>query len=184
MRATKIILIIVLTLLLASCEDTSTSPEKTVSLNGQTYTNGVLGFSVSAPEDWQLEENVDVADMKALLVGSKLISNGIAPSFNIISSFANGMQTPEDLLISSQTYISSLFDEVIFEKSNIFTAGGFNCAEHIYSFIYNGISLKQKQVLFLCSDKTSIAITFTANAFNFDMVADDFDIIISSLRML
>lgn len=184
MKTTKIILIITLIILLASCEDNSTSPEKTVFLNGQTYTNGNLGFKISAPRDWQLQQNVDVADMKAMLVGSKSISNGITPSFNIISSCADGLQTPEDLLTSSQNYISSLFDEVIFEKSNTYTAGGFNCAEHIYSFNYNGINLRQKQVLFLCSKKASIAITFTAGTNNYNDVVGDFEYITKSLQTL
>lgn len=184
MKTTKTFLFILLTLLIASCDDNSTSSEKTVSLNGQTYANGVLGFKISAPGDWQLQQNANVADMKALLIGSKLNYTGMAPTFNIISGNAQGMKTSQEMLDASRLYISSHFSDVIFESSRTFNEGGFDCGELVYSFNYNGINLKQRQVLFLCSSKTSIAITFTAEKLNFNNATDDFDFIINSLRML
>lgn len=184
MKTLKLISVVILVFTLACSEDSSTAPENNVSLNGQTYTNGIIGFSIAAPADWELKTNQDVGGIKTLLIGTKSNYSGIAPSFNIISNDAEGMKTTSELLEASETYITSAFPGVTFEKLQTINLGGFDCGELVYSFNYNGTNLKQKQIVFVCGEKISIAITFTAGKYDYKTAEADFDYVLNTLKML
>jgi len=184
MNVLKFISVFLLLFIFACSNDSSTSPEDLVFIDGQTYTNQIFGFKISAPDAWQLEMNKDVTGMHALLFGIKSNFDGINPTFSLISSDANGMETPGDLLAASESYIVNQFPGVVFEFSETFTVDGFNCALLEYSFIYNGADLKQKQLLFFCRKKAVIAVTFTSEKFDYEFVEEDFNSIINSLKML
>ena len=185
MKTLKLTLVLTLFLLLLACsEDSSTSPEKSVSLNGHTYKNEIIGFEISAPQDWQLEMNKEINGMQALLIGTKSNYSGMAPSFNLISSDANGMKTSSELLAASETYITTNFPDLTIESSKTMNVGGYDCGELVYSFSYYGVNLKQKQLLFLCGTKISVAVTFTAGKYSYESAVPDFDTIINSLKML
>lgn len=184
MKVFKLITVLLLVFILACSEDSSTGPEVLVYLDGQTYTNHIFGFQISAPVSWQLEMHKEVAGMSALLVGTKTNFDGFNPSFNLISGNAEGMETPIDLIASSESYIVNQFPGVVFESSQTFVLNGFDCAQLVYSFSYEGVDLKQKQLLFICRKKAVIAVTFTSAKLNYEFIEEDFDSIINSLKML
>lgn len=184
MKTLKLISVIILLFTIACSEDSPTSPEKTVNLNGQTYSNGIIGFEITAPEDWILQTNQNVEGIQTLLIGTKSKNEGVTTSFNVISGDANGMKTATELVNSSRDYIAKTFPSVTFEELQTKNINGFDCGELVYSFSYNGVNLKQKQLLFLCGNKVSVAVTFTAGKYNYNSVQNDFNLITNSLKTL
>ncbi len=184
MKALKIISVLFLFFLLACSEDSSTAPEKSVYIEGQTYRNEIIGIELTTPKDWELQMDQEVGGMSALLVGTRSNFNGIPPSFNLITNNANGIKSASALLNASETYITNTFNQVKFESAEVRTINGCECAELIYSFMYEGVELKQKQILFLCSEELSTALTFTAGKYNYDQISAEFDFITNSLKKL
>ncbi len=184
MKTIKLISILLLLFVSACSEDSLTEPESTVYLNGQTYTNKTIGIEISAPADWHLEMNKDVVGMQALLVGTKPISSSIGASFNIISNSAVGISSCRDLLTATESYIAGTFTDALIENSQILNVNGFECAEIICHFTYNGITLKQKQILFLSNLKVSVSVTFTTEKESYNLVENDFESIIKSIKKI
>lgn len=184
MKVLKFTKILLLVFLIACSEDSSTSPEQTVSIKGNTYYNGVLGFSLKAPNNWNIEMNKDISGIHVLLFGTKSGFAGIAPTFSVISSGAGEMKSASELLKASQSYISQRFTDVAFEKELITNIHGIDCGELVYNFEFDGMHLQQKQVLFLCNEKVSVSITFTCMKNNYDSTEQEFDLIKNSLKLL
>lgn len=184
MKTLKFISILLLLFVNACSEDSLTEPESRVYLNGQTYKNKTIGLEISAPSDWLLEMNKDVVGMQALLVGTKPISNSIGASFNIISNSANGISSCRDLLTATESYIAGTFPDASIENSQIININGFECAQIICLFTYNGITLKQKQILFLSNLKVSVSVTFTIEKDSYQIVENDFESIINSIKKI
>lgn len=184
MKTCRIISALTLVLLLACSEDSPTAPEKSVYIDGQTYRNEIIGLQLSAPENWTLVMNQEVAGMQALLVGNRNDFSGLPPSFNITIDNANEMKSASELLSASEAYILENFPDAVFESKATCAAGEFNCANLVYTFEYNGVELKQRQILFLCERNASVALTFTTGKNSYEEISAEFDFILNSLKKL
>lgn len=183
MKKLTIIITLVLMSLLISCKDNPVDPPD-VEINGSTYSNKILGFRISAPEGWELRENVQIGQYKSILEGRKIEFNGKQPSFNIIQEGIQGEIDAITLMNMAEQNLPMMFPSLEFDSKNVVNVGGFECAELVFHHTYQGEDLKQKQLMFCCQPNKLLVITFDSSADRYQQDDEEYDFIKNSIEKL
>ncbi len=178
-----IIILSILAIVSISCNEEVTAPQEPVN-ETHSYSNSELGFKISVPEGWELEENVNVGGYEALLVGRKTEYSGFQPKFNIICQDIGFQLDANSLLQASEQNLPNMFSELEFDSKRVINIDDFQCAEIVFHHNYNGTLLKQKQILFMCQPTKFIVITFDSAMNEYVRNRGDFNTIQKSIKKL
>jgi hypothetical protein len=184
-KLTFLIISFILSLLI-SCKDNSTEPDNTpdVEISGSTYSNKILGIKLNAPENWILKKDVVIDQYEAVLFGSRSGTVGSRPSFSIIKQDVTTELDGETILSLISESLTQMFPGIEFDSKRTVMIDGFDCAEVVYSYNFNGIYLKQKQIMFMCNNSKLLVFTFDSEMTNYESNKADFESIQNSIKKL
>ena len=169
-----------LLILVISCKDEVVGPEENI----LSYKNDELGFKISVPDGWELEENIEIGGYEALLLGSKIKYSGTQPKFNVIGQDVGFELDANSLLQASVVNLPNMLNEFKLDSKRVVDIDQFQCAEVVFHHNYNGITLKQRQLLFMCRPSKFIVITFDSAINEYVRNSSDFDKIQESIKKL
>ena len=174
----------VLFIFLTAC-NSSDSPSQSgdslqPSIINQTYNNPQIGLSITLPDDWSMQMNVEVNNYDALLLAEKDTQSDILPSVTIIVEESNA-KPPMDALLSGVTdLLPTMLDNVDILEEKITLINGNECAEIVYTFSVGDVQFKQKQLYFF-NKMFIIVISFNAHEDNYDLFLNDLAVIQHSI---
>lgn len=183
MKKSAIIFGILIILIFVSCKENPVNPPENETI-GLSYTNKDLGFKISTPDGWNLEEDVQIGEYKAILVGSKKEFTGTQPTFNIVKQEIPLSFSATELISLSEQNLPIMFPGVEIDSKRTIIIDNYECAEIVFHYTLQGIAVKHKQVLFMCRPTILLVITFDSALNEYVRNSEDFQIIQNSIEKL
>jgi hypothetical protein len=90
----------------------------------------------------------------------------------------------ETILSLISESLTQMFPGIEFDSKRTVMIDGFDCAEVVYSYNFNGIYLKQKQIMFMCNNSKLLVFTFDSEMTNYESNKADFESIQNSIKKL
>ncbi|MFA5142335.1 MAG: DUF4190 domain-containing protein [Candidatus Woesearchaeota archaeon] len=163
----------------ASFQEENTIVPETSSL----YTNEVYGFSIEPPKNWNIQENINVEGMTAIVAFTGPIFDNFQTNINIKTEDVAGYNL-DQYAKASKLAISQFFaanDYILIDEGNLLIN---NQNAYFLEYVANqGKLLKFKQVFFINKDNAYI-LTYTALQDKFDSSITDFDHSVSTFKFI
>jgi len=151
-------------------------------ITNHTYTNPIIGLSITFPDDWSMQMNVEVNSYDALLLAEKDTQSDILPGVTIIVEESN-TKPPMDALLSGVTdLLPTMLDNVDIVEEKTTLINGNECGEIIYTFSEGNVHFKQKQLYFF-NKMFIIVISFNAAKDTYDLFLNDLTFIQDSIEL-
>jgi hypothetical protein len=171
----------IFSLLLLSCSQ-PTEPDTKPTLNGRTYNNPKLKFSLLAPEGWTLSMDQKVGNLTAPIVGVKNEYMNYQPNFSVLAEVHSGSEDINLLLDVAEFTIKETFDNVTIVSKSTVNISNKTCGSLVFKVIMNGFEFRIKQ-LYIIHNKYDFIITFSALETQYKAVESEFSFIQRSIRL-
>lgn len=141
-----------------------------------TYNNEEYGIRVDYPEDWQ-----EVYPSGCLVGFVNRSAGSFAENFNIVIQLCLGMNL-EQFIAYNRKSISHFYPDTVITKELEIEVHGKKGYEWYFKLTYEGVTIQQKQVLFVSNNKGYI-LSCGALDSRYSILTDIFDEIISSIKI-